>query len=128
MQGRPSLFRCYACNRKHGGMRSIPVHRRVWRTGRTKPTAPSKLGLGAMKTSYEYECTCGHKGWTSHKGILGGEFDKPAWASERTRLRKIGRRDYLPSCPRGDWLIRCEYLCPKEPGRPAQCQRPAEPA
>lgn len=78
--GRPSWFRCYACNRKYGGLSRIPGHLvdGVKRTGRTKPTPAGKRGRGAMRIMYEYACPCGHSGWTSHRDVMRFPWPGPA--------------------------------------------------
>lgn len=69
--GRPALFRCYACNRKYGGLSRIPsaLFESVVRTGQTRPTPTSKRGKGASRVTRQYRCGCGHVGWSSHRDL-----------------------------------------------------------
>lgn len=49
----------------------------VTRTGRTKPWRPNgKLHHRMLTEHHEYECTCGHRGWTRQRDIL--RFPLPA--------------------------------------------------
>lgn len=61
-----------------------PVLRRIWprtdyhqrghvvtRTGRVRPrNAHGKMHPRMLKESHEFICTCGHTGWSAHKGVL----------------------------------------------------------
>jgi hypothetical protein len=38
-------------------------------TGKTKPTPQGKGHPRKSWTTYQYECSCGHVGWSSHKDL-----------------------------------------------------------
>jgi len=65
--GYPISFLCTVERRERG---HAGIHK--WeRTGRTKPaSSPTKGHPRKLRTSWEYLCSCGHRGWTSHKDIL----------------------------------------------------------
>jgi hypothetical protein len=73
--GYPNWFLCPVerreLNDRHYGFRaSVSVHNKR-RTGRTKPApSPGKGHPRKLFTSHEYICSCGHRGWTCHSGIL----------------------------------------------------------
>lgn len=47
-----------------------PTHD-VVRTGRTKPRQQrGAIGQRNMHTAHEYRCSCGHVGWSTHRGVL----------------------------------------------------------
>lgn len=46
---------------------------RVTRTGRTRrhrTERGSVLGLRSLSADHEYQCSCGHVGWTNHSDVL----------------------------------------------------------
>lgn len=75
--GVPHRFDCTMCRRRpctelshsgHGGALQITrCSHRQRRTGRTKPYRGR--GTGVLRESHEYECDCGHKGWSRVPGV-----------------------------------------------------------
>lgn len=50
---------------------ALPRGHALTRTGRSRLRAPSgALGSRSMLVAYEYDCTCGHHGWTNHVDVL----------------------------------------------------------
>lgn len=47
-----------------------PGHDKIVRTGRTKPNSSRRRGSRTSDLAHEYECECGHKGWTVLVDIL----------------------------------------------------------
>lgn len=78
MTGHPSYFNCVMCRRSpclvfsHDGKRlttSFRCKHTQQRTGRTRPWKPNgNLGLG-LRVHHQYECECGHVGWSRIKGV-----------------------------------------------------------
>lgn len=61
--GSPVWFRCYADRRGEG------IDHVVTLTGRTRPYESkrrSAMGFRSTNTAREYECSCGHTGWSNH--------------------------------------------------------------
>lgn len=73
--GSPAWLRCAVerkeANRVRMGILDRKVHR-LFRTGKVKQVQKRK---GGLVDSYQYECSCGHVGWTTHRSIT-----KPAYA------------------------------------------------
>lgn len=74
--GRPHYFKCS----KARGVSSLFAeqtknYHKVTRTGKTKPNPSRSTGGFSLHTLYEYTCTCGHVGWTSHPQIMFSRFD-----------------------------------------------------
>jgi len=66
--GSPTWFMCAVERREPKNRRKHSVRL----TGRTKPYRPSAgsaLGLRSTLTSREYECSCGHVGWSNHSDL-----------------------------------------------------------
>ena len=86
--GSPNFFQCGAYRRENYRTRRGLDYRRehtVKLTGRTKPYNPPRaLGSRSTFTSYEYECTCGHVGWSNH-------IELAAMAGDEEALRRTGR-------------------------------------
>lgn len=77
--GSPVWFRCSRC-------RSTLVrntHSKVRLTGREKPMPErrgSTLGARSTRTLREYECSCGHIGWSNHMDLLQQKLGRhPTW-------------------------------------------------
>ena len=78
--GSPNWFRCGHERKGLGAEHNITL------TGRTKPyNPPRSLGSRSTFTSYEYECSCGHVGWSNH-------IDLARMAMDAEALRATGRR------------------------------------
>lgn len=79
----PISFVCHKARRNrrmhHNGTRLvIEPHDRshvVTRTGRTKPNPSRRRGPRTLGQSWEYKCSCGHVGWTTHSDIILARFD-----------------------------------------------------
>lgn len=75
--GYPIYFHCPVARRERNwSSTECPPyprgHDRIVRTGRTKPAPSQNKGHPRkLSTSHEYECSCGHVGWTCHVDILG---------------------------------------------------------
>lgn len=69
--GYPVYFICPVArrNRDIRTWAAPPGHRRIVRTGRTKPMPPGRAHPRKLNTSHEYRCGCGHVGWSSHVDI-----------------------------------------------------------
>lgn len=64
--GSPQLFLCARSRRLNERGHIVTL------TGRTKPYKPpsgSSLGARSTLTSREYECSCGHVGWSNHVAL-----------------------------------------------------------
>jgi hypothetical protein len=62
--GSPVWFRCF--NERRG----IGIDHEITLTGRTRPYRPKRMiGSRSEFTSFEYECSCGHVGWSNHKDL-----------------------------------------------------------
>lgn len=71
--GVPIAFKCWAKRREfytldRGIKRDRPRHDCV-RTGRTRPTKLGNMPQRKLETTYEYECSCGHVGWSCVSGV-----------------------------------------------------------
>lgn len=79
--GIPSTFRCSVARRNQtwdprGGATSArndyrypPGHDRIVRTGRTRPETSGNRPPRKLDRYYEYECECGHVGWSCVSGV-----------------------------------------------------------
>lgn len=71
--GSPTYFRCY------NDRRGIDVDHKIILTGNTKPYLPPRaLGSRSTFTSYEYICSCGHRGWSNHVDLAHKAGDQQA--------------------------------------------------
>lgn len=68
--GSPVYFACLKWRQGYWRNRRYPHDHVVKRTGRTKPYKTHKPGIRSLKVSHEYECSCGHVGWTNHMDIV----------------------------------------------------------
>ena len=69
----PFAFLCPAGRRERWrdrNHRMPPGHERIVRTGRTKPNPSRNIGPRTLNTLHEFECQCGHVGWSRHVDIL----------------------------------------------------------
>lgn len=79
--GIPSSFRCYVERRTQSwdpeiarrfGNRAAyryPQGHRCVRTGRTRPETSGNRPPRKLDRHYEYECECGHRGWSCVAGV-----------------------------------------------------------
>lgn len=67
----PISFQCSAGRRNISWRdRGERNEHEVVRTGRTKPNPSRRRGQRTLGELHEYECSCGHIGWTKHVEIL----------------------------------------------------------
>ena len=77
--GTPHFFKCPVQRREDNdnyfwakrGRRENLTHNphQIQRTGRTKPSTNNRSAR-MLTVSHEYVCSCGHRGWSAHKGVL----------------------------------------------------------
>ena len=75
--GQPISFSCSKCRKTtgpcrqwtSGGSLTRCSHRQL-RTGRTRPAPQGNSGLRNLKDLHEYQCECGHVGWSRHVGVV----------------------------------------------------------
>jgi hypothetical protein len=73
--GSPVWFMCYRERQSRGIRDYLPggwVRHRIKLTGRTRPYKPPKgsaRGTRSTGLSREYECSCGHVGWSNHMDL-----------------------------------------------------------
>ncbi len=65
----PLSFRCPVLRAEHRDDETADRHRRIVRTGRTKPARVTGSARG-LEQSHEYRCECGHIGWSTHRAML----------------------------------------------------------
>lgn len=69
----PFAFVCPVARRevrRPGGPSRLDGHRDILRTGRVRPNPSRKIGPRTLTVKHEYECECGHRGWSTHADIL----------------------------------------------------------
>lgn len=64
--GQPLYFRCWKQRQEIEGLARNPLHE-VTLTGRTKAVRGG--GLRMERFAREYQCSCGHVGWSRHKDL-----------------------------------------------------------
>ena len=70
--GQPLHLRCWMLRHTVAPLQD-PAEHRLSRTGRTRKFNPihgNIRGVRMLDTEHEYQCTCGHKGWTRHRDVL----------------------------------------------------------
>lgn len=80
--GVPTSFRCTIARRNQrwdadlgrrfgnrAGYRYPPGHDVIHRTGRTRPETSGNRPPRKLDRHYEYECECGHVGWSCVSGV-----------------------------------------------------------
>lgn len=69
--GSPLFFHCPVARRNRDPWTwDLPDGHTITLTGRTRPFTPSGArGQRSTFTSYEYRCSCGYTGWSSHMDL-----------------------------------------------------------
>lgn len=70
-------------NRRWRNGELLPVDERahrITRTGRTRPNPSRNRGPRSLAVEHEYDCSCGHHGWSRHSNIT--QFPLPTNTSE----------------------------------------------
>lgn len=101
MGAAPLAFVCpQARRRRDWKTGSLPGGHEIHRTGQSRPNRSHKRGPRTLDSEYQYECLCGHVGWTRHSDILAGRYAPQVHGSYNGWCRVEGIPLKATDCPR----------------------------